>query len=110
MRANLKAIIESRFGTQLAFAKDNEVHPVRVNRLINGWVDPTPMELARFAGVLGVEPDWLFADFAIPSSGEVDRTDPVDNVIAAVETFMKQTEPKAPNHKARHADRKSDQT
>jgi hypothetical protein len=97
---NLKgAIAASRWKTQLAFAAAAGVNTVRLNRLCQGWVPPSLAEKEKFSKLLGVDGDWLFRAFAIPSSGEVDCTDPVDGMIAAVETFMKQTEPKAANPK-----------
>lgn len=66
MRANLKATIEARFGTQLAFAREVDAHPVRVNRLCRGWIEPTPAERQRFAEALQADPSWLFASLRIP--------------------------------------------
>lgn len=67
MRANLKAAIDVRFGSQLAFAREVSLHSVRVNRLCRGWVEPTPVERARIAEALRADPDWLFAVFLIPA-------------------------------------------
>jgi hypothetical protein len=67
MRANLKAAIDVRFGSQLAFAREVGLHSVRVNRLCCGWVEPTPMERERIAEALRADSDWLFAVLLIPA-------------------------------------------
>lgn len=67
MRANLKAAIDVRFGTQLAFAREVGLHPVRVNRLCRGWIEPTAVERQRIAEVLRADADWLFAVLLIPA-------------------------------------------
>lgn len=67
MRANLNASIDLRFGSQIAFARAVAMHPVRINRLCKGWVKPTQTERKKIADALGVNADWLFADFRIPS-------------------------------------------
>lgn len=67
MRANLKAAIDVRFGSQLAFARAVGLHSVRVNRLCRGWVEPTAIERDRIAGAMRADPTWLFAVFLIPA-------------------------------------------
>jgi hypothetical protein len=67
MRANLKAVIEVRFGSQLAFAQAVGLHPVRVNRICKGWVEPTCGEREKIANLLAADSDWLFAVFRIPA-------------------------------------------
>ncbi len=67
MRANLKAAIDVRFGSQLAFARAVGLHSVRVNRLCRGWVEPTPVERQRIAEALRTDIDWLFAVLLIPA-------------------------------------------
>jgi hypothetical protein len=67
MRANLKAAIDVRYGSQLAFARAVGLHSVRVNRLCRGWVEPTPVERERIAEALRADSDWLFAVFLIPA-------------------------------------------
>lgn len=67
MRANLKAAIDVRFGSQLAFARAVGLHPIRVNRLCRGWIEPTPLEREHIAEVLRADPDWLFAVLIIPA-------------------------------------------
>jgi hypothetical protein len=66
MRANLKAAIDIRFGSQIAFARAVSLHPVRINRLCRGWIEPTPAEREKIAEALTVDADWLFAGFRIP--------------------------------------------
>ncbi len=67
MRANLKAAIDVRFGSQLAFARAVGLHPVRVNRLCRGWIEPTPIERERISEALRADADWLFAVLFIPA-------------------------------------------
>lgn len=69
MRANLKAAIDVRFGSQLAFARAVGLHSVRVNRLCRGWVEPTPVERERISEALRADPCWLFAALFIPALG-----------------------------------------
>ena len=65
MRANLKSAIEVRFGSQIAFAREVGLHPVRVNRICGGWVEPTPEERAKMTEALNADTDWLFTKFRI---------------------------------------------
>ena len=67
MRANLKAAIDVRFGSQIAFARAVGLHSVRVNRLCRGWVEPTLVERERIAEALRADSDWLFAVLLIPA-------------------------------------------
>jgi len=67
MRANLKAAIEIRFGSQIAFARAANLHSVKVSRLCRGWIEPTPLERERIAETLGTDADWLFAVVRIPA-------------------------------------------
>jgi len=68
MRMNLKAAIEVRFGSQLAFARAVGLHPVKINRLCGGWIEPTPTERERIADALGADATWLFSTvMRIPS-------------------------------------------
>lgn len=67
MRANLAAAIDVRFGSQLAFARAVGLHPVRVNRLCRGWVEPTAAERTRIAETLHADVDWVFALLTIPA-------------------------------------------
>jgi hypothetical protein len=60
MRANLKAAIGLRFGSQIAFARAVGLHSIKINRLCNGWVEPTPTERERIAAALNADPAWLF--------------------------------------------------
>jgi hypothetical protein len=66
VRANLKAAIEIRFGSQIAFARAANLHSVKVSRLCRGWIEPTPLERERIAETLGTDADWLFAVVRIP--------------------------------------------
>ena len=79
MRANLKAAIGLRFGSQLAFARAVGLHPVRVNRLCKGWVEPTLIERERISKLLAADSDWLFAVFRIPTK----KTAPTEEIAAA---------------------------
>ncbi len=67
MRANLKAAIEVRFGSQIAFAREVHLHSVKINRLCRGWIEPTARERARIAEALQADADWLFAALLIPA-------------------------------------------
>jgi hypothetical protein len=67
MRANLKAAIETRFGSQIAFARASGLHPVKVSRLCRGWAEPTEMERAQISKTLRADVEWLFAVLRIPS-------------------------------------------
>jgi len=61
MHWNLKIAIAEQFGSQLAFAAAVKIHAVRLNRILNGWLDPTPEERARITALLNAEAAWLFA-------------------------------------------------
>jgi hypothetical protein len=67
MRANLKAAIEMRFGSQMAFARASGLHPVKVSRLCRGWAEPTELERVRISETLRADVEWLFAVLRIPS-------------------------------------------
>jgi len=67
MRANLKATIEARFGSQIAFAREVHLHPIKINRLCRGWIEPTALERARITEALQTDPDWLFTVLLIPA-------------------------------------------
>lgn len=67
MMMNLIAAIEARFGSQIAFARMVGVHPVRLNRLCRGWLEPTVVERDCIAQALGVNADWLFSVFRVPA-------------------------------------------
>ena len=67
MKMNLVAAIEVRFGSQIAFARAVGLHPVRINRLCRGWIEPTRTERERIAEALETDADWLFAGFRIPA-------------------------------------------
>ena len=58
---NLRSAIIERYRTQLAFAAAVGISPTRLNRIINGWLEPTPVERARLAELLGVEIEWVFS-------------------------------------------------
>lgn len=79
MRANLRATVEVRFGTQQAFAKVAEIHPIRLNKIVNAWIDPTPIEREQFSELLGVDVDWLFRVFTIPSADHTATATGEDN-------------------------------
>jgi hypothetical protein len=61
MRHNLRAVIVERFGTQLRCAEQVGTHVTRLNRIIRGWIDPTPLERERLVSALSAEPQWLFS-------------------------------------------------
>ena len=65
MRHNLRVAIDTKFGTQLACARAVGLHPVRLNRLCRGWVDPTVIERERLTSVLGADPVWLFSTLTL---------------------------------------------
>lgn len=66
MRANLEAAIKVRFGSQIAFAREVRLHPIKINRICRGWIEPTPLERARITEALQADADWLFAVLLIP--------------------------------------------
>jgi transcriptional regulator with XRE-family HTH domain len=69
MRHNLRAAIVAKFGSQVECARETGIHPVRVNRLCNGWADPTPVERERISAALNADPTWLFSSiFKIQSA------------------------------------------
>jgi transcriptional regulator with XRE-family HTH domain len=60
--------IAAKFRTQLAFARALPMHPVSLNKICNGWNEPTPLERQRIAEALGADADWLFSSISrIPS-------------------------------------------
>jgi len=61
MRMNLKAAIDLRFGSQLAFARAVGLHAVKINRFCNGWIEPSLAERERIAAALDADPGWLFS-------------------------------------------------
>ena len=85
MRYNLKVAIESRFGSQVAFAKHINLHPVKVSRLVCGWSDPTPVERDRIAAALNADPAWLFSTCTrIPAPTDCGaREDPAESLVGA---------------------------
>jgi len=71
MRANLRATIEVKAGSQTAFAQKSGIELSRLNRIIRGWLEPTPIERDRCTELLGVDTDWLFRIFTIPNQAPV---------------------------------------
>jgi len=61
MRHNLRTAIEIKFGTQLACAHSTGIHPIKLNRLCRGWIEPTPVERERLTAALDADPAWLFS-------------------------------------------------
>lgn len=61
MLHNLRIAIEEEFGTQIACAKAIGLHPIRLNRICCGWIEPTPIERDRLASALAADPQWLFS-------------------------------------------------
>lgn len=75
MRHNLKAAIRMRFRTQLACARAVGLHPIRLNRLCCGWIDPTDVERERLADALKADSAWLFSTVMfIPASSNSDKS------------------------------------
>jgi hypothetical protein len=68
VRTNLKSTVELLAGSQIAFAKAAGIHPIRLNRIVNGWIEPTPTERDRFAELLKVDAAWLFRIVTIPTA------------------------------------------
>jgi len=66
MRVHLRAMIETKFRSQTAFARASQIELSRLNRIVRGWIDPTPMERQRCAEILGVDSTWLFQSFTVP--------------------------------------------
>ena len=64
---NLKTTVELVAGSQLAFAKAAGIHHLRLNRIVNGWIEPTPVERDRFAELLKVDAVWLFQMVTVPT-------------------------------------------
>ena len=94
MRTNLKTAIEVQFGSQLNFAKNAQMHPVKVNRIVKGWIEPSPAERARFVELLKVDATWLFRIVTIPTAptattAETTLTEisaQIDGMIRTIET------------------------
>ncbi len=61
---NLKIAIAEEYGSQLAFAVAAKIHPVRLNKIVNGWIEVMPAERARLAALLDADTAWLFANGA----------------------------------------------
>ncbi len=61
MLHNLRTAIAERFGSQLACAEAARIHPVKLNRFVNGWAQPTAEEKERLCVTLDAEVGWLFA-------------------------------------------------
>jgi len=74
MKINLIAAIETRFGSQIAFARAVGLHPVRLNRLCRGWLEPTRVERHRIAEALEADADWLFSGFRFPALKDRDTS------------------------------------
>ena len=96
MRTNLKTTIEVRADSQVAFAKQAGIHPVRLNRIVNGWIAPSPVERDRFAELLNVDAAWLFRIVTIPTGpNEPEEVSPsalavqIDGIIEIVEAASK---------------------
>jgi hypothetical protein len=97
VRTNLKSTIEVKFGSQIAFSKPACIHPVRLSKIVRGWIEPTPVERERLTELLKVDAIWLFQIFTIPnatlaSEESADATflstlaAQIDNAIEAVKT------------------------
>jgi len=94
VRTNLKMAIEVRAGSQLAFAKAAGIHPVRLNRIVKGWIEPSPAERARFVELLKVDATWLFRIVTLPTApaattAETTLTEisaQIDGMIRTIET------------------------
>lgn len=61
MRRNLRTAIGVRFRTQIAFAHALKIHPVRMSRIVCGWIEPTKDERERISIRLNADAEWLFA-------------------------------------------------
>jgi len=86
MLSNLRAAIELRFGTQLAFARAVGIGATTLNRIINGWREPTFTEGNRIAQALDADPEWLFRRFiSIPRPAASVGSDPLPVSCAAKE-------------------------
>lgn len=84
MLHNLRIAIEEKFGTQLACAKAAEIHPIRLNRICRGWVEPTQVEQDRLAAIIGVDSAWLFSKISrIPTPRSIDLSTPNAMMAAA---------------------------
>lgn len=89
MRHNLKTAIVEVFGSQLSCASEVGIHPVRLNRICNGWADPTPEERRRLVSGLNAEPSWLFSEtvrIPRPSGSSVAPQPPPPLVLAGQES------------------------
>lgn len=88
MLHNLRIAISERFGTQLACAKAAGIHPVRLNRICLGWVEPTVIERERLAEAIATDAAWLFSTaWRIPVAPKrSDETASAAMVAVALET------------------------
>jgi hypothetical protein len=49
----LKGAIVSKCGTQVRFARHVKIEDTRLNRILNGWVEPRPEEVLKLRQALG---------------------------------------------------------
>jgi transcriptional regulator with XRE-family HTH domain len=82
VRTNLKTAIELTRRSQIDFAKDAGIHPIRLNRIVNGRIEPTPAERERFAELLNVDAAWLFRIVTIPTAAAATSPDPTLTEVA----------------------------
>lgn len=74
LRHNLKLAIAVKFGTQLAFARAVGIHPIAINKICQGWKEPTAVERERIATALKADSAWLFSSVTRIPSSEVTPT------------------------------------
>jgi transcriptional regulator with XRE-family HTH domain len=68
VRMNLKNTIALRGWSQIDFAEEVGIHPIRLNRIGNARIEPTPAEREKIAEVLNVDAAWLFRVVTIPNA------------------------------------------
>ena len=74
LRHNLKLAIAVKFGTQLAFARAVGIHPIAINKICQGWKEPTAVERERIVTALKADSAWLFSSVTRIPCSEVTAT------------------------------------
>jgi hypothetical protein len=49
----LKGAVVSKSGSQVRFAREVSIEDTRLNRILNGWIEPRPEEVLKLRKALG---------------------------------------------------------
>jgi hypothetical protein len=49
----LKGAVVSKSGSQVRFAREYRIEDTRLNRILNGWIEPRPEEVLKLRKALG---------------------------------------------------------